>query len=77
MPRYALKRSDIFVCDCQAVQDKAKAFTDYPDERIVQFPWGVDANSRAADDATGLKSTRAGRMPSSFFRPGPGSRSMG
>ena len=44
MTCYALKRADIFVCDCQAVQDKAKELTDYPDERIVQFPWGVDLN---------------------------------
>jgi glycosyltransferase involved in cell wall biosynthesis len=42
MTCYALKRADIFVCDCQAVQDKAKELTGYSDDRIVQFPWGVD-----------------------------------
>ena len=56
MTRYALKRADIFVCDCQAVQDKAKELTGYPDERIVQFPWGVDPNFYApGEDAIGLR----------------------
>ena len=56
MTRYALKRADIFVCDCQAVQDKAKELTGYPDERIVQFPWGVDPNFYApGGDAIGLR----------------------
>jgi glycosyltransferase involved in cell wall biosynthesis len=44
MTCYALRHSDIFVCDCQAVRDKARDLTGYRDERIVQFPWGVDAN---------------------------------
>ena len=33
---YALKRADIFVCDCQAVKDKVKEPTDYSDEQIVR-----------------------------------------
>jgi glycosyltransferase involved in cell wall biosynthesis len=39
--RYALARSDVFVCDCEAVREMALQMG-MPDERIVVFPWGVD-----------------------------------
>jgi L-malate glycosyltransferase len=38
---YTLKRSDVFVGDCLAVQNKA-ASLGFPKERSVIFPWGVD-----------------------------------
>jgi len=39
--RYALKRSAVFLCDCDAVRTRAIELG-MPDERIVVFPWGVD-----------------------------------
>jgi glycosyltransferase involved in cell wall biosynthesis len=45
MTRYCLERADIFVCDCEAVKRAAQKLSDYPEERIVQFPWGVDLNA--------------------------------
>ena len=42
MTRYTLNRSDMLLCDCQAVRVKVQQLVPYPDERIVQFPWGID-----------------------------------
>jgi glycosyltransferase involved in cell wall biosynthesis len=39
--RFTLDNSDAFVCDCQAVADKAIGFG-FPAERISILPWGVD-----------------------------------
>ncbi|HET59294.1 MAG TPA: glycosyltransferase family 1 protein [Chloroflexi bacterium] len=39
--RFTLETSDAFVCDCQAVAEKAKEFG-FPSERITILPWGVD-----------------------------------
>jgi L-malate glycosyltransferase len=38
---FTLENSDSFVCDCQAVADKAREFG-FPAERITILPWGVD-----------------------------------
>jgi glycosyltransferase involved in cell wall biosynthesis len=42
MTRYALERSDMLLCDSTTVRRAAQSITAYPDERIVQFPWGID-----------------------------------
>lgn len=42
MTRYALQRSDFLVCDCRAVRERVQRLVPYPDDRIVQFPWGID-----------------------------------
>lgn len=42
MTYYTLQRSDILFCDSQAVRQKVKEFMPYEDERIIQFPWGID-----------------------------------
>lgn len=39
--RFTLRRSDILVGDCQAVQRAAEGFG-FSGERVVLFPWGVD-----------------------------------
>jgi L-malate glycosyltransferase len=39
--RFTLDRTSVLVGDCQAVQDKAAQFN-FPRERTVIFPWGVD-----------------------------------
>ncbi|MCD6475847.1 MAG: glycosyltransferase family 4 protein [Anaerolineaceae bacterium] len=38
---FTLARSSVFVCDCDAVKQKAISFGFSP-ERIVKFPWGTD-----------------------------------
>jgi len=40
--RHALDRSDLLFCDCNAVRVKAKSLAGFADDRVVQFPWGVD-----------------------------------
>ena len=39
--RWTLRRSAVFLCDCQAVARVAQGL-DMPPERIRVFPWGVD-----------------------------------
>jgi len=39
--KFALKRSEVFLCDCQVVREHAIDLGMSP-ERIVVFPWGVD-----------------------------------
>ncbi|MFQ5922045.1 MAG: glycosyltransferase family 4 protein [Anaerolineales bacterium] len=38
---YALKRSDVLVCDCETVRQAAVELG-VPDNHVVVFPWGVD-----------------------------------
>lgn len=38
---YALGRSDVFICDCEAVKIAAVQLG-VAEKRVVQFPWGVD-----------------------------------
>jgi glycosyltransferase involved in cell wall biosynthesis len=42
LTRYALSHSDMLVCDSNSVRFKVQSMLPYPDERIVQFPWGID-----------------------------------
>lgn len=56
--RYALKRTDVLVGDCDAVKQKAIAFG-FPGERIVTFPWGVDLKHFSPGDDGGIRA-RAG-----------------
>jgi L-malate glycosyltransferase len=37
----ALSGADGFFCDCDTVRAMAREWTDMPDSRIVQFPWGL------------------------------------
>lgn len=39
---YTLQRSDWAVCDCDAVRNKIRQLVSYPNDHIVQFPWGID-----------------------------------
>lgn len=41
--RFTLRRTTVFLGDCQAVQDRAVSMG-FPKDRIIQFPWGVDLN---------------------------------
>ena len=54
--RFALRRAGRFVCDADAVREKARALAGVPDDRVVQFPWGIDtARYRPGPDASGLR----------------------
>ena len=53
---YTLSRSDMLQCDCEAVSSKVRELVPYSDDRIVQFPWGVDLDQFSpGGDATGLR----------------------
>jgi len=52
--RYALRRSQVLLGDCQAVRDKGIQLG-FPAERIVTFPWGVDLAQFSPGDAGGLR----------------------
>jgi glycosyltransferase involved in cell wall biosynthesis len=42
--RYTLQHSDMFFCDCDAVRQRAHQLVAYPQDQIIQFPWGIDLN---------------------------------
>jgi len=42
--RYTIKGADMITCDANYVKDKIIALTNYPEKKIVIFPWGVDLN---------------------------------
>lgn len=42
MTRYALSHSDMLACDSSTVRLKAQSIVSWPDDRVVQFPWGID-----------------------------------
>ena len=52
--RYALSRTTVFVCDCQAVRQAAVTLG-APAERVVVFPWGVDLKHFSPGDGSGLR----------------------
>jgi glycosyltransferase involved in cell wall biosynthesis len=39
----ALQGADGLFCDCNSVRHAAERYTQFPDSRIVQFPWGIEA----------------------------------
>lgn len=56
--RDTLGRSDMLLCDCDAVRHKVQSLVPYPDERIVQFPWGIDLQDfRPGPDVLDLRSS--------------------
>jgi len=65
MTRHAISRSDMFVCDSSTVRLKAQSLVPYPDDRVVQFPWGIDLSifrpgigGKTVRERTGWKSNR-------------------
>ena len=54
--RYALSRSAVLVCDCNAVRDVAVNLG-MPEERVVIFPWGVDLDHFKPDESVGVRKT--------------------
>ena len=49
---YVLRRSDMLLCDCDAVRIKTEHLVGYSAQRIVQLPWGVDLNAFSAGQAS-------------------------
>jgi len=39
---YALSHADRLLCDSPVVREKVRQLVGYPDERVVELPWGVD-----------------------------------
>ncbi len=54
---YALKRSDVLIGDCRAVQQKAFELG-FPAERVVLFPWGVDLDHFSPGSGDTLRAQR-------------------
>ena len=48
---YTLRRSDMLLCDCDAVSAKVVNLVGYPKQRILQIPWGVDLKAFSAGPA--------------------------
>jgi glycosyltransferase involved in cell wall biosynthesis len=42
--RFALSRADMITCDCEQVKKEILELVDFPPERIIVFPWGIDLN---------------------------------
>ena len=47
--KYVLEYTKVFLADCQTVADEAKTYG-FPEEAIVQFPWGVDLDRFSLDN---------------------------
>lgn len=54
--RYTLDHSTVFICDCQAVVEKAVSSYGFPRERIFLFPWGVDLEHFSPSGSATLRS---------------------
>jgi L-malate glycosyltransferase len=48
--RFTLHRSDLFICDCLPVMEKAQRLAPVPDERVVMFPWGIELKRYVRND---------------------------
>lgn len=40
--KFVISRANMIACDCAAVRDKITELADYPLDKIIVFPWGVD-----------------------------------
>ena len=64
--RYTLRRTPVLIVDNDAVRRKAAAFG-FPEERICQFPWGIDLDQFAPrTDAAAMPGSPASGQPAAF-----------
>jgi glycosyltransferase involved in cell wall biosynthesis len=42
--KFTINRASMILCDCAAVQNGIRELADYPQDRIIILPWGVDLN---------------------------------
>ncbi|MCE5207215.1 MAG: glycosyltransferase family 4 protein [Chloroflexi bacterium] len=54
--KYTLDHSTVFICDCQAVVEKAVSSYGFPRQRIFLFPWGVDLEHFTPSGSATLRS---------------------
>lgn len=40
--QFTLSRADMITCDCEHVKKEILRLVDFPEDRIVVFPWGID-----------------------------------
>lgn len=40
--KFTLSRADMITCDCELVKKEILRLVEFPEDRIVVFPWGVD-----------------------------------
>jgi len=40
--KFTLSRADMITCDCEQVKKEILRLVDFPEKRIVVFPWGID-----------------------------------
>jgi len=43
--RFALRSSDLLLCDSGAVVEAARRWISYPEGRIIRFPWGINVET--------------------------------
>lgn len=48
--RFTLERTDLFICDCLPVKEKAQRIARLPDERVIMLPWGIDLKRYVRDE---------------------------
>ena len=54
--QYAIAHSSVLQCDCSAVRWKVQELCPFPDDWIVQFPWGIDVSLFSMEGpASGLR----------------------
>ncbi len=53
--RTALERADFFLCDSQAVLEKARGYASLPEDRTLVMPWGLDLADYAMHPADRAK----------------------
>ena len=42
---FVLNQMDFFLCDCDAVFEKAREYSRVDEERAIKFPWGIELDS--------------------------------
>lgn len=40
--RYVLERSDLFLCDCAPVKERAQTIHPLSNDTVIMFPWGIE-----------------------------------
>jgi len=54
--RFTIRHSDMITCDCEQVKERIAKLGDYPKEKIVVFPWGIDLSTfRPGPDSAGIR----------------------
>jgi len=52
---FVLNRMDFFLCDCDAVLEKAREYAGVEREKVIQFPWGIELDRFFRDAESGRR----------------------